>query len=46
MTGEYNIKIIPNPEEKKWRNAKVLCAELILNIDGKKHIFKGLLAKE
>ena len=46
MTGEYNIKILPYSKEKNWRNAKMLCAELILEIDDKKHTFKGLLAKQ
>ena len=46
MTGEYNIKIFPYPKEKNWRSAKMLATECILEIDGKKHIFKGLLAKE
>lgn len=46
MSSEYNIKINPYPEEDNWRNAKMLSAEFILEIDGEKHIFKGLLSKE
>lgn len=46
MTGEYNVKIKPYPEEKTWRNVKMLSVEFTIDVDNKKHIFKGLITEE